>query len=367
MGIASITCGRICHRPASEMERCVERGERPERATMWIKYAAMFAMILTFGSHACCAQEPSGKGANSEETVPNESNAVKDKNNAPEATRLTVSIGKVKSKCVASDSVLEAISDRLRQYIVGARKFEVMDREHIKELLKMQMLAAGSMSGGEEAEAPVSGKIKTVSYVIYVTVLDCGVEKPGAKSSGGDLVAFKSRVEIEFKIINCNTGSILAEKTATGFGVDRVGAASGSKAPIGRGMRDAINEACRIAADAFRDLACPAKIVKVGNNDVTINMTDEEVQEGDAFDVIESDEPVVDQDTGAFLDFDGDTVGRIFVTRPGLQTSRATPAEGGKLDIKSLDTDKHTYLLRRVSKTTLMKEKRRRAMRSEAM
>ncbi len=58
------TFGQIYQRLAPEMERNVKRGERSERTTMWIKYAAMFAMIFTFGFNAACAQEypaPPGK------------------------------------------------------------------------------------------------------------------------------------------------------------------------------------------------------------------------------------------------------------------------------------------------------------------
>ena len=44
------TFGSIYQRLAPEMERCVKRGEQSERATMWVKYAAMFAMLLMCGT-----------------------------------------------------------------------------------------------------------------------------------------------------------------------------------------------------------------------------------------------------------------------------------------------------------------------------
>ncbi len=39
--------GRIYQKLAPEMERCVERGEQSERISMWLKYAAMFALVFT--------------------------------------------------------------------------------------------------------------------------------------------------------------------------------------------------------------------------------------------------------------------------------------------------------------------------------
>ena len=44
------TFGRIYQRLAPEMERCVKRGEKSERTRMWLKYAAMFAMLLMCGT-----------------------------------------------------------------------------------------------------------------------------------------------------------------------------------------------------------------------------------------------------------------------------------------------------------------------------
>lgn len=41
------TFGRIYQKLAPEMKRCVERGEKSERISMWLKYAAMFALVFT--------------------------------------------------------------------------------------------------------------------------------------------------------------------------------------------------------------------------------------------------------------------------------------------------------------------------------
>ena len=348
---------------APEMDRCVEHRGKSERTRMWLKHAAMFAIILTFGFRAYCAQESPGDGGNVEEVLPNKSGAIKDKKMPPEPTRTIVFIGKFENKSDARDSVLETISARLRQYIVGARKFEVIDKGYLKEMLRAEALAAAGVLDGEGAEAPESGKIKTAHYCIYGTVLDCGVEKSNTKFRGGELALVKSRVEIVFKITNSETGKIVAQKTVIGSGVDRLSATSESKSSFTRqGMRDAIDEACHMVADALRDIAYPAKVVKVDKKkDITINMTDEEVKEGDVFDVIKIGEPIIDPDTGMSLGFDRDFVGRVVVTHTGPQTSKATPVDGGKLDIEGLDTDKHTYMLSRVSKATLKKEMKEQA------
>lgn len=135
---------------------------------------------------------------------------------------------------------------------------------------------------------------------------------------------------------------------------------------VGGEKRDAIDETCHMAADALRDVAYPAKVIKVGRKDITINMTDEEVKEEDVFDVIEADEPMVDPDTGAFLGYDGDDVGRVVITRTGPQVSKAKPVEDGDFGLDDLDTDEHTYILRRVSKATLKKEAKKASQKKKA-
>jgi hypothetical protein len=202
------------------------------------------------------------------------------------------------------------------------------------------------------------------SYIIYGNVLYCGTDKAGGSAEGVASAVGKSKVELRIKITNGETGKILTQKSAIGFGIDQAIATSEYKSSTGQGMRDAIDEACHMAADALRDMAYPAKIIKVGKKNVTINMTDEEVGEEDVFDVLEADEPMVDPDTGAFLGYDGDDVGRVIITRTGPQTSKAEPM--GDLSLDDLDTDEHTYILRRVSKATLKKEAKKKSQKKKA-
>ena len=117
-----------------------------------------------------------------------------------------------------------------------------------------------------------------------------------------------------------------------------------------------------MAADALRDVAYPAKIISVGDEDVIINMTRREVKEGDVFDVVDAKDLGTDEDTGAWLGFGGKTIGRIKVESTGPQTSSAEPEptigkKGKMIDLEDLDTDEHMYILRRVSKKDLRRER----------
>lgn len=303
-----------------------------------------------------------------EETAPaKKSKKSKRKTKKQTATRMVVAINKFENKSDTPDSLFKTIRTRVQQCVVGSRKFEVVEREQLKAAMSEQTLAASGVTESEsDADAPESGKMKAASYIVHGTVLYCGADKAAGSSEGVASSVVKYKVELEIKITNGETGKILTQKSAIGYGVDKSMATSEFKSSAGQGMRDAIDEACHIAADVLRDVAYPAKIVRVGKKDVTVNMTDEEVKEDDVFDVIEAEDLGFDPDTGAWLGFDGDEVGRVVITRTGPQTSKARPVEDGDLNLEDLDMDENMYILRRVSKATLKKEAKKKSQKKKA-
>lgn len=329
-----------------------------------MKLSLMGLLAIPFAFSTAYAKD--NNDDDTEEVAPKKKKAKKGKKKGPpEASRMFVAINKFENKSDAPDSVFETIRSRVQQCVVGARKFEVVEREQLKAAMSEQTLVASGVTDGEDADAPEAGKMKAASYVIYGTVLYCGADKAGGSSDGVSSAVVKSKVELQIKITNGETGKILTQKSAIGYGVDKALATSEFRSSTGQGMRDAIDEACHMAADALRDVAYPAKVIRVGKKDITINMTDEEVKEDDVFDVMEADDPLVDPDTGAFLGYDGDEVGRVVITRTGPQMSKAKPADDD-LDLDDLDTDEHTYILRRVSKATLKKEAKKASQKKKA-
>lgn len=320
--------------------------------------------LLAFAFVAPSAYAKDAEDEDTEEVAPKKKKAKKSKKKAPEATRMVVAINKFENKSDAPDSVFETIRARVQQCVVGARKFEVVEREQLKAAMSEQTLVASGVTDGEDADAPEAGKMKAASYIVYGNVLYCGTDKSGGSAEGVASAVVKSKVELQIKITNGETGKILTQKSAIGYGIDKAMATAEFKSSTGQGMRDAIDEACHLAADALRDVAYPAKVIKVGKKDITINMTDEEVKEEDVFDVIEADEPMTDPDTGAFLGYDGDDVGRVTISRTGPQVSKAKPMDDLALD--DIDTDEHTYILRRVSKATLKKEAKKASQKKKA-
>lgn len=323
-----------------------------------MKLSLMGLLALSFAAPMAYA-----KGADdddTEEVAPKKKKAKKGKKKE-EATRMFVAIAKFDNKSNAPDTLFETIRSRVQQCVVGARKFIVVERERIKDAMSEQTLAASGITNADDPSAPQMGKMKAAGFIVYGTVLYCGKDKAGSVSEGVASAIENSKVELQIKITDAETGEIMTQKSAFGFGKDTALATGGYQSKTGQGMRDAIDEAAHMAADALREVAYPAKIVSVNDEEVIIDMTNEEVKEGDVFDVIDAKDLGIDEDTGAWLGFGGKNLGRIKVESPGAQTSTAEVTEGRKgkkLDLKDLDTDEHKYILRRVSKVKLDKEAR---------
>lgn len=321
-----------------------------------MKLAMLGATALMIAGSEVYAATEADDDDDTEEVAPKKK-AKKKKNkkgakSGPE--KMFVAIHKFDNKSDASGSDIETLQSRVQQCVVGTKKFQVVEREQLKTVMKEANLAAAGQTDAEDPEAPEAGKLKAASYVIYGTVMYYGVDKAVGAADGVASAVAKSKVEVQLKITDGESGKILAQKSAIGVGLDKAMATEGFQSAKSGGMRDAVDEAAHMIVDALRDHCYPAKILKVGKKDVTINMTDEEVKEEDIFDVIECGEMLFDPDTGEALDDDGDDVGRVQITRPGPKMSKAAPMDD--LDLDDLDLDEHTYKLRRVSKATLKKE-----------
>ena len=266
--------------------------------------------------------------------------------------RIAIAIGKFENKSTMPDSAFESLRARMQQCVAGTRKFHVQDREHLKALLREQALAAAGIVDGNNAEAPEGGKLEFASYMIYGTVQSCITDSSNGNLNGVGYAMFRSKIELFIKLVDPETGRILTTKTACGHGVDKLMVAD--KSITRQGVNKAIDEACHAVAYWLRDyFACPPKVLKACKGEIIVDLTDSEAKEGDVFDVIDAKELGVDADTGASLGLGGSTVGRICIESTGSHTSNAKPIadkKGNVLDLGSLDTAGHTYILRRVNK-----------------
>lgn len=302
------------------------------------------------------------------EEAPKKSKKGKKGKKRPAPKKVFVSIHKFENKSSASDAAVETVQSRIQQFIVGTRKFEVIEREQLKTVMKEAGLAAGGVTDNEDGHAPEQGKIKPTAFIIYGNILYYGVDKSAAKGNGYAVAQTLSKVEIQIKFVRAETGNIILQKSFIGEGLDKSIATADSVTAKSGGMRDALDEACHMVVDALREHTYPPKIVAVDDDEIKINMTDSEVKAGDVFDVKKCGEEKFDPDTGESLGYSGKTVGRVVIQSADArmatgEASNSVKIKQGKLvskkwDAEDLDPDEDMYMLHRIHKSQLLKEKR---------
>ena len=270
------------------------------------------------------------------------------------AQKMFVAVEKFENKSNASQQHFTTLRARITDEIINTRKFDIVEREQLGSVLSEQKLKASGLT--EENGGPEEGKLKSAAYVLYGSVLSMGADGSTVEVAGVSAAKITIKVEVQLRIASAETGNILSSKTITATKSQSRMAGEGTASAgnvAEQALQDAIRSAAKKVTDALVELAYPAKILLIGRQDITLNLTKEQVEIDDIFDVLELGEAIVDPDTGESLGADEEFVGRIQITTPGPKTSKAKPV--GDL---TLDAFKAGMLVRRTDASVLQKEKK---------
>lgn len=341
--------------------------------SLW-KFALLGALAISFAATEVYAADEQADDA-AEEAPKKAKKKGKKGTKRPAPSKVFVSIHKFENKSSASDAAVQTVQSRIQQFVVGTRKFEVIEREQLKTVMKEAGLAAGGVTDAEDGHAPEQGKIKPTAFIMYGNILYYGTDKSSSRGDGYAVAMRKSKVEIQIKFVRAETGNIILEKSFIGEGFDKSVATADSQTAKSGGMRDALDEACHMVVDALREQTYPPKIVAVDDDEIRINMTDSEVKADDVFDVKLCGEEKFDPDTNESLGYSGKTVGRIVIQSADARMATGEASDLVKIskgrikivkwDASEIDPDADMYMLHRVQKSQLMKEKKLAARQSD--
>ena len=320
-------------------------------STAMIKVMLLGLFALMFATAQVYAKKAAADDEREEETPRKQKRGSKSKRRV-DLLRPFVAIQKFENKSGVSAPELETIHDRLQACMAGSRKFEIIEREQLNAAMREQSLAAAGGTDGDAPDASVvrGPSLKTGFMFICGSVLSCHVDRTGVSTEGAFMTWTRYSVELDVKVGDVSTGRIIRQKCVAGTSIE-VGSRANSQP--GQGLRDAVDEACRLAVDALRDATSPARVVKVGKKDITITLTEAEVKVGDVFDLIETDSQ---------RSLGGEKVGRVRITDTDPEASRARPvrdAEGRIVALDEIDLEESFYIVRRVSRAKLMSKERK--------
>ena len=261
---------------------------------------------------------------------------------------------------------VDNIRQRITDKVVNTRKFDVIERERIADILKEQSLQDSGVTSGKEGDmnTPRSGMIRTCGYIMLGSVLSVGEDAAATRVEGTSAAVSKMKVEVQIRLENVESGKIVASKTVQGFGKSSATGARGGSAAAGnlaeQALRDACDDAAEKAVALLMELAYPATVIAVGSKDITINVTEEMCAKGEIWEVLELGDEMID-DRGDSSGADEEEIGRIEITKPGAKFSKAKPLKKGHMHFSGskdlLDVIEVGMRVRRVRQDVLDEER----------
>ena len=243
-----------------------------------------------------------------------------------QAQKMIVSIGTFKNKSEADKRIFDTLLDRITNGIVNTRKFNVVDNARLKETLVEHHKVDVGMSS--EKDAPKKGKVKCAGYVIYGTVLSLGVQSDSANISGVVGRKFKATTELNVRFMDVESGELVASKTVSCV-KSYSDLRSTNKQTASNQHKQTVQASIQGAADKvveeLMELAFPTVIIKVGRDNVYVNLTKERARYGAMLNVFSVGEALTDPDTGEPLGDAEEKVGTLRITRVAPKYCIAEP------------------------------------------
>lgn len=226
--------------------------------------------------------------------------------------------------------IIESLDSQLVDRINATRKFDVVGRSDLNDILKEQDLGA---SGNVDAKtAAQAGKLTGAKYLLVTTIDDYQdyVEKATFEGTGRSATKRVFRLSIVGKVYDASTGKLLESANfQTGndefkqiqeernYSVKDGELSDEMMVAVSRDMAQKI-------ANRIADVIFPAKVLLKRDKEVTINRGEGGgVAVGDIFNVYALGEELIDPDTKESLGHEEVKVGKVKITQVNPKTSTA--------------------------------------------
>ncbi|HOV31912.1 MAG TPA: CsgG/HfaB family protein [Candidatus Hydrogenedens sp.] len=248
--------------------------------------------------------------------------------------KMIVAIGKFENKSNAPDELFQRLRTRITDEIVNTRKFEVVEREQMDELISEDELVKKGVIQGEDPDKP--SELVAAGYKIYGSVLFLGLDS--ASGTVGNVTAKRqtAKVDIQLRFADLKTGKILASKevNAKSSNADVSSYNTSTSGNYSEGLiEDAIKKASLEVTNALMELAYPIKIIAVKGDTVYINIPQERAKIEEVYNVYDPGEELIDPDTGENLGATEFYVGMIKIYDIKPKYSIAVPTGNTKIEM----------------------------------
>ena len=244
----------------------------------------------------------------------------------------------------------EDFSEQLTEALVNSGQFTVVTRRELEAVMTEQDLSATNRVA--ESKTALKGKLIPAQLIIKGAVTgfesqatgggtDVRFGNFGAGDFGISGETVHAHVACIVYIIDSSTGQVLdserveGKARAGGLGFDweyddtiALGTAGFKKTPLGKAMKETIDEAVRYIAAELASLPWEGRVVKAEESTVYINAgAGDNVQKGDVFTVYGESEVLTDPMTGLMLGSEKSESAKIIVNEVNEKFSKATITE----------------------------------------
>ncbi len=227
----------------------------------------------------------------------------------------------------------KGVADMLVTALVESKKFMVVERSELEQVLNEQGLGQSGLVTPQSA-AKV-GQLLGAEMLVTGSVTEFGEKESKVGGGLGRLGGLnlgvskkKARVAVDVRLVNVNTGEIVAAKSAVGedasTGLDNVGVNdidfhntdTWDNTQLGKASREAIEQCVQYITEGMESVPWVGKIVKVMPDGSIVMKPGSKggVKTGMVFKVFHAGEELIDPDTGLSLGSEESLIGEIQVT-----------------------------------------------------
>lgn len=239
------------------------------------------------------------------------------------------------------------ITEMLTTALAETGRFVVLERTVLQEILAEQDF--GALGRVTQQTAAQQGQLLGVQALITGGITEYNYT---SSSLGGNVSVFnrvsagaqqlKAMVALDMRLINAETGEIIASKRGDGTATARTvtaevtisdkdfSTAVAASTPLGKATREAIEEIVEAIVEELAGVRWSGRVIDVRDNLVYINAgSNAGVEQGMEFEVYEEQEALIDPETGLNLGAPERFIGSIRVTQVNERFSVAEVAAGG--------------------------------------
>ena len=235
--------------------------------------------------------------------------------------------------------IIESLNSQLIDRINATRKFDVVSRSDLNDILKEQDLGA---SGNVDAKtAAKAGKVAGATFLLVATVDDFQdyVETATFANTGRSATKRVFRVSVVGKLYDSSTGKLIeSANLQTGNDAFKDISEDRSYSTKDGNLTDEMmvavaRDLAQKIAGHFADVIFPAKVLIRRDNEVTINRGEGGgVAVGDVFNAFALGQELIDPDTKESLGREEVKVGQVKITQVNPKTSTAEILEDQGID-----------------------------------